>query len=356
MKILYSAPRFHTNQYYAIKSLMEKNHKISFLTCYSDFSETYLDIYYEQVKFCKFNKLISRKMTKTKEMIFYRKYAIPNIIWLFGKLHDINPDIIIVREWSITNICIALFGKLYKKTVIFYNQEPVFKNYPENSRSLLQKLYKARISPVLGIGNYKDAKDFFVPFVIDSNQVEREYFYDNKINILVIGKYTDRKKIYEFLEFFANKVNNQDIMVTVVGQATLKEQVEYYEKCSQIKSKNINLVRNVPYEEIARYYLSNDIFILTSEKEPASYSVLEAMKYGLCVFTPDDNGTSSYIENGVNGYIYPTNDFDYVINKINILSQDKKAIEKMARESKNIIIKKFSPEKYSNAIDLLGTL
>jgi glycosyltransferase involved in cell wall biosynthesis len=351
MRFLYVAPRFHTNQYYSIKSLLNKN-EVFFWACYNDFSEVYLPINYEKIKFSLFSKVTASRLHDKDSMRYLRKRAIPNFIWIIKRFIQINPDVVIIRDWSYTNIIIAILSKFARKKCILYNQYPVYNSQLSQSKLKFHNLYNARISPVHGSGEIKNEHDYFVPFVIDKSELQsRRYFKDNKINILIIGKYTERKRIFEFISHLNSIEGIENYRITVIGQATSKEQLEYYNKCQSVISKNVKLLKNISYDLISKYYLENDIFILTSEDEPAAYSILEAMKYGLVVFSPLENGTSDYIDNGKNGYVYPTRDFDYVFNKIEKLNQDRGLIESMGKISGKIINQSYETNNYLERLE-----
>ncbi|MCS0654821.1 glycosyltransferase family 4 protein [Cytobacillus firmus] len=353
MRFLYVAPRFHTNQYYSIKSLLNK-HEVFFWACYNDFSEIYLPIEYEKIKFSLFSKRTASRLPDKNRMKYLRKRALPNFVWLIKRFIQINPDVVVIRDWSYTNIIIAVLSKFARKKCILYNQFPVYNSELKQEKHIFNSLYNARISPVYGSGSIKNKKDHFVPFVIEKSEARnRRYFKDNKINILIIGKYTKRKRIYEFIKHLNCKEYMKYYRITVIGQATSKEQKEYYNKCQSIKGENVELLKNIPYETISKYYLDNDIFILTSEDEPASYSIIEAMRYGLVVFSPDENGTSNYIDNGKNGYIYSTKDFDFVLNKVNLLEKNRELTITMAQRSSEIINQFYESNNYSEKIEEL---
>ena len=98
-------------------------------------------------------------------------------------------------------------------------------------------------------------------------------------------------------------------------------------------------------------YKKHNIFILSSIKEPASISLLEALGNGLPSFCPDDCGTKTYISENYNGVIFKSNDIislqeklEKIFLNINLLQIMSENAFKYANEniSSNNYIKYFN--------------
>jgi len=96
-------------------------------------------------------------------------------------------------------------------------------------------------------------------------------------------------------------------------------------------------------EEVKKYMLKSDIYIMTSVKECFPMVILEAFNCGLPTISFDIlTGPKEIIKNGYNGYLMKNRDCEEMANQINYLIKNKnkiKIIGKNAKkESKNFLI------------------
>src|SRR5690606_12551107 len=95
------------------------------------------------------------------------------------------------------------------------------------------------------------------------------------------------------------------------------------EKCKKLidQGATITLLTNLNQDEVFAEFKKSHIFILPSEKEPASISQIEAMAHGLPVIISKDNGTRYVVREGVNGFLVNPNQediyniFRYILDK-----------------------------------------
>ena len=99
----------------------------------------------------------------------------------------------------------------------------------------------------------------------------------------------------------------------------LKDEVKYFNKIKQsyknTKNLKINFVKNIDPFMIKDLYKKNQFFILLSENEPAAYSPLEAISYGLITIGSNKNGTRSYVSESPLGFVSRLNQ-DALMNSI----------------------------------------
>ena len=111
----------------------------------------------------------------------------------------------------------------------------------------------------------------------------------------------------------------------------------------------IKLKRNIPFQDIDKVYLNNDVFILTSKRELASVAVLEAMKYGLVCISTNKNGTASYVDKK-NGYIFKAEDEVSLCNILLDLFYKKNQLPQMGIHTYQYAKDEFSPNSYFNKL------
>ncbi len=74
--------------------------------------------------------------------------------------------------------------------------------------------------------------------------------------------------------------------------------------------------------EPADWYPKFDIFLLTSNAEGISNTVLEAMACGLPIIATDVGGNTELVEEGVNGYLFSVGDIDGMAGQIEDYAND----------------------------------
>ena len=81
-------------------------------------------------------------------------------------------------------------------------------------------------------------------------------------------------------------------------------------------------------------YHSADIFVLPSYNEGMSNALLEAMACGLPVVVTDVGGTSELLEEGGNGYIFPTGNVENLSLILEKIAQAPNQLKKLGKKSR----------------------
>lgn len=159
------------------------------------------------------------------------------------------------------------------------------------------------------------------------------------INLLYVGRLDNSVKRVLDLFPVVRKLQQRNIPVrlTVVGDG--QEKIRIVKENSDLISKGIvNLVGTIPYEQVSRHYLQNDIFLLTSKHEGFSESLLEAMAYGCVPIVSDiKSGVPELILNGLNGFIITERKADVFADRIELLWRDQKKMKRMGKEAQKTI-------------------
>lgn len=92
------------------------------------------------------------------------------------------------------------------------------------------------------------------------------------------------------------------------------------------------------------------IYCLPSKHEGMPMSVLEAMSYGLVTISTPVGGVPQVIKDGVNGYLMPIDDSEYLAERINALLDDSDLAERIGREGRKMIQESFSMDAFSRKL------
>lgn len=368
MRVLYVAPRYHTNQTAIMKGWLDQGDEVCFLSQYAGKLEDYSVVTPQIIGYSLLFKLIHylyvHIINRRQEYAvnIRLKCGLPPVWKLFHAMKKFKPDVVITRERSIYSVYVTLLCRMKGWPVILYNQSPVME---ETKKDLLHRIMywltpEYRITPVYMVRRDKrhvDKKAYFLPFLMEPHisPDEKKYFAGNRINIFCIGKYQKRKNHLMMIEVVERLVQKYSVHLVIAGEVSDSFQEEYYEKAAgYIKEhkleKLVDLYRNLSREQIFSIYRKTDLFVLPSSEEPASISPLEAMSFSIPVISGEDNGTASYIEEGLNGYVFRDKNADDLYNKIEKIISDKENIQKMGKKSFELVLERHQFNTYYQTI------
>ena len=364
MKFLFVAPRFHTNQFSIVKSIIEAGHQVKFFVQYIGKSEDHSIIKPLKIKKSLFSsliyKLIEYKYSANDSEKMKVKFFLPAVIHLFKEIREYRPDIVILRDKNFLSLYVYFICRILKiKCTLLYNQTPLYTRINRNSnhiKNIMKNLYTkygfpaVRITTVCirDVSEYRKNPDhfyvkdheYFVPFIVETNEetAYRRYCKDEKVNILSVGKYREYKNHFLLIDAISLINNRSNLKVTIIGQVANGEEQNYFNSLKAYITKKkldniVNLEKNMEYKKMHQIYQNNDIFVLASKEEYASISILEAMANGMVTISTDVNGTASYIKEGKCGYLFRTMNAQDLAAKIEEIISYNSLIKKMGKNA-----------------------
>lgn len=367
MRILYVAPRYHTNQRPIMKAMCEHHHEVFFFSQYAADNDDYVAVMPDVIGYSwLFNiyDTINKKWIhpNTESAVNKRLiYGFPPVIKLARKLKRINPELVIIRERSLYSIFTTFLCRCFHYKTILYNQSPLY-IIPKSDmkHKIVNKLTPTiRMTPVRGkleSGMVLDPNAVFVPFVmeIEKKAEEREYLKDGVLHIFAVGKYEARKNLQMLVEAVENIEAGIPVYLTIAGEVESKENHELYKKINDYifsrHLKNIKLLSNLKREEMKEQYAECDLFVIPSTREPASISQLEAMAFSVPAICSDTNGTACYVEDGYNGYHFKDNDKKSLKECIEIFANSPNRVIEMGENAADYLDKYCQYENYFSGI------
>lgn len=354
MKLLFFAPRFHTNQINIIKGLQKKKINIIFNCIYKGKTEDYSLIKPKIIQQSKLSLLLKKIFFINNNILIF----FPNITYYYNYLKKINPDFVIIKIYGKTYpYVVAIIAKILKLKIIFYDQYDISLKHLKKKKlsNYLKKFelffrcffFKSVVfSPIKSKKIYK--KIFYLPFV--ANAVKKNENTKNILNVLVVSKFQERKRILFAFGVFEKLLNKFDFNVTFVGEVSTGEHLYYYnallKKVHDSKyKKNYKIIKNVQYKKMKSIYLKNDIFLLPSVREPASISILEAMACGLVVICSNSCATKTYLPVKKNN-IFVSNSKDDLIKCLNFYMKNINSLKKNKKINYDYAKSEFNFDKY----------
>lgn len=374
-RILFTAPRYHTNQVEAVKALQDRGCEVGYFALYEGPTEDHARLQPVVLGDCIGFRATWQVLRRAgafrlcTERDFRIRWGCPPPIRLWRAMRGFNPDVIIVRLAAFPFAVLSLvFGVMQSARIVLYSQQPLYG--PHRKRRLLfgKMMYRLAgaqwMTPVRGDPDRYPAwseRAHYVPFVAvpGAGSEHRLSMADGieprRVKILSIGKFEPRKNLSLMVDAFADAREGCDATLTIVGECSSAVHTAVLESLeARIRTRRlenaVDVRVNVPFGDMETLYSSHHVFVLPSSQEPAAVSVLEAMAQGLPVVCSDSNGTKSYIEQGGNGFVFKSDDVDDLTWALRRILEDPGYMERMGRRSLELVLSEHSPDRYHRRI------
>lgn len=361
-RVLLVAPRFHTNQVPVVKALIDAGHEVAFFSLFQGPTEWHKLLQPTIFGRSWITKIAYRALRLKDTFRFDLRYALPEMQKFLRDFRAFRPTLVIIRDPDSAFGFLTLFATaLGQAKPILYVQRPKYTSKPWQ---LVARRFSGApiITPVLGDispETIPNPNTYYVPFVMPTftSPDEKQWFLNNQVNILSVGKFFSRKNHLLLLKAIRPLIG--ECFVNIVGEYRYESQVPVMSEINKYIDdekihSSISIKINIDYENMHILYPRNDLFILPSSNEPAAISPLEAMAHGLPVICSDTNGTRCYIVEGYNGYIFRSGDVEDLRDKIEKIIFDRSTVMKMGQRSYALVKHRHQPRYYVEAIEALA--
>ena len=358
MHFLFTAPRYHTNQRFAVKALLDVGHRVTFVALRKQHSEVYDEL-----------EPVVLGESQVAPWLNGSRWTLPPPSLLRNLFRELKPDVVVVREpYTAFGLLASALGKVGRARVVFYSQVPMHRTVSRHKAavsSLTTKLVGAKhITPVLGSPD-RHGPAFgalrYVPFVMESQTApeNRDWFRCGAVNVMTVGKFYRRKEHVLFLEAIGRLSGRHPVRATIVGECTTDENRLELARVKEVHDAlelgdRVRIKTNLTYHEVQREYAAHDLFVLPSSDEPAAVSHLEAMSHSVPVICSDSNGTACYIRQGENGYVFKTGNPQDLEDRMESVIADRARLVKMGERSHELVVSEHSPERYVETMEALA--
>ena len=358
MHFLFTARRYHTNQRFAVKALLDAGHRVSFAATVRGLSEVY-------------DELEPIMVGAIRMPQWTRKGSVswPEPFDFWKTMRELRPDVVVVRDAFTTFGTLAVASaRALRAKVVLYSQNPMHRRialWKVIANSLTARAASARhMTPVLGCPKrYRPPFGalMYVPFVMEpqTSPGRKAWFGCDALNVITVGKFVERKNHAMFLRAIARLAERYPIRATIVGECEAVEARKLLSRIVEIRNgmglgDRVQIKTNLSYHEVQREYAAHDLFVLPSSDEPAAVSHLEAMSHSLPVICSDSNGTACYIRQGENGYVFRSGDQDDLERCIESIIASRSRLMEMGESSYRLVISEHSPAKYVETMEALA--
>jgi glycosyltransferase involved in cell wall biosynthesis len=187
---------------------------------------------------------------------------------------------------------------------------------------------------------------------IKNTEVEKKNNDQETVSIVIVASLVENKGHKILLEAFAKIVpfyNN--VSLSIIGNGPLKYQL--LDKARRLKvneqTEFLGLIHNV--QMVIR---NCDIVVLPSVfREGLGMAIIEGMCLAKPVIASNIGGIPELVDNGVNGFLVPPGNVDYLSEKLKILINNRELRNKMGQEGRLKFEKNFDANIMNERIEML---
>jgi len=272
---------------------------------------------------------------------------------LDNKLKSYKPDLMVVYgysqrlqkraiKWADKNkvsVCMISDSELHQK-------RPIIKQLAK--RFILPLIYK-KIDLFLSVGDANEA--YYRYYGVKDQQMIRCFFpidiehYDEVLKnsdlarqrireelgipndhkvLLNVGKLVSWKRQIDLVKL-SNSIQNLNNKITIILAGTGPDEEYLRSQCENIGVGGVIFAGFVSPNILTEYYCAADAYVHTSEQEPHSLAISEAIYCGKPVILSDrcgSYGPSDDVRHGLNGFVYTCKDINDLTQKINYIFSD----------------------------------
>ena len=253
-----------------------------------------------------------------------------------------NPDVVISFD-SIINIC-TIFSSVFLKNKLIVSERNDPYKYPESKwiRYMRDLLYRFSDGFVFQTA---DAKKYFSPIIQERGTIIHNpilsnlpYWNENSTEktIITACRLVRQKNLPMLIKAFSSfsKIY-PEYKLKIFGVGELREEL-----LSLVEDLKLNDKVFFPgfSDRIHNEMANSDLFIISSDYEGISNSMLEALAIGVPVISTDSpiGGARLFINNGENGLLIEVGDTDGLVNAMIRVISDKKFAIRLSREARKI--------------------
>jgi len=288
-------------------------------------------------------------------------------IWykhLFSILKKLNPDIICVRPYYRPySFSALLYSILFRKKFVVMDEQ---RNNPHGAlKNVLFHLWLLFVRPLINFKvsrivcitqpcfDYLKKKGFkklvYIPVPYEPRSWPKKVNNkQKKLKIICVARF-DWVKAHDVLvkavDFLIKnrKFKRSDLVVSLVGSGgKLEKQTKKLVKSLGL-SDVIKFRGFIPNDELDVVYQEHNLFILSSRFETVGMVVFEALSNGLPVIVSSNTGAKGSIFSGKNGYIFESDDFRDLAEKI-LLFKDPEKRQLFGLESIKVLKRLHDPK------------
>ncbi|BBO67218.1 glycosyl transferase [Desulfosarcina alkanivorans] len=283
---------------------------------------------------------------KVKEIVAFEKPDIIHThnlsgfsvcIWKVSKLYEI-PIVHTLRDYYLLCHLSTMYRKKRclnqcKRCFLISEPKKIFSNIPNAVTGVSTYILNRHLEH----GFFKNVKNrSVIPNPIKKNQKEKLKKCSKNLHIGYLGRISPEKGVEFFLDC-AMKIAGKSFRIHIAGTG----KKEYVEK---LKKKYTLNTQFYGYINADLFFQKINLLVVPSLwNEPFGRIIIEAFSNGIPVIGSKTGGIADLISEGKNGFLYPPDDKEALINLLNKFMNNDKDIKSLVVRTKNNLLR-FSPE------------
>jgi glycosyltransferase involved in cell wall biosynthesis len=242
-------------------------------------------------------------------------------IRVIGMVHTDNIEYYewLIRFESIIHKFIAVSREIAEKTAVFL---------PHRQHDILQRPYGVSVN----------------------DSLLRSYTASSRpLQLMYAGRLTERQKHVSDLVKLAAELEKRGVqfVLNIYGSGRDRHYLENL-IAAQVEAvrHRIRLAGHIPPGILATYYRMADVFVLVSDYEGTSLSMLESMAHGCVPVVTRVSGTGEVIADGVNGFTVPVGDVHGMAEIIASLDQHRHQLQNLGSRAHSTIRDRYAYAQY----------
>ena len=213
------------------------------------------------------------------------------------------------------------------------------------SKTVEQELMAEAINPkkLCRISNGVDLKSYDKGE--NKGQTRNKLKIPDRKTVIYTGRLSPEKGVDFLLRCFSKVIKSTSCQLIIVAEGPEKNHI--MKRIDQLALSDVILVIP-PADEIAPYLKAADLFVLPSQFEGLSNSLLEAMACGLPVISTRVGGSIDVIESGVNGLLVESNDENGLFQAISNVLEDSHLADNLGKHARETIEEKHDMDSIAD--------
>ena len=210
------------------------------------------------------------------------------------------------------------------------------------STTIAQELVEEKIDPskMCLIHNGIDLARFKVTEA--KSRLRKELGITDKKTTIYTGRLSSEKGVDFLIRSFSKLNRETDCQLIIIADGSERQKIVQLLDSYQL-SKSVLLIQKV--DDVASYLNAADLFVLPSQFEGLSNSLLEAMACGLPVISTRVGGSIDIIEDGINGLLVDVDNEDHLIQAISKVLNDSLLATSLGKNARQTIVEHYDLDK-----------
>ncbi|WP_169313507.1 glycosyltransferase family 4 protein [Spirochaeta africana] len=362
MTIVFTAPRYHTNQHYWVKTLQDAGHRVEFLVLSRQGLEVTSRLEPQELPLSRLYCLLRRLLPWLND----KKHGWSPARRVRRALAELQPDVVIIRDPALPMSLAAIrAARRLGLPIVLYTQRPQHQLPGDWKLRILMRLQRRAgrpgiapmITPVRGevdAPHYIPPGWEYLPFVMEPDPAPdyrtRKWCPEGVRRVVMVAKYLPRKNHLLLVQALEELSSRYPVRLEIIGGHDTPEYQQVFAQVRDYISERgldwVTQTEPMPYAQLQQRLHHYDLYVLPSRNEAVGVSLLEAMGKGLPVVCSTTAGARNYVEHGGNGRIFASDSLADLTEQLHAILQDPAQLPRMGARSLQLVETAFSPQSF----------